>query len=181
MTERRVVLFRGMNTGGVRAPVGEQRAMALEMGLGNARTLLASGNLVVDSDRDPEDLADAIEAETERRFGRRINAIVRTAEQWRALVTANPFPAEAKADPAKLLVMILRQGVAPGGLEAIRAFACGEERVEAVGGDLFFWHPDGIGRSRMAEKAQPRLIGLGTGRNWNTVLKLQAMLEEGAT
>ncbi len=28
----------------------------------------------------------------------------------------------------------------------------------------------------MAEKAQPRLIGMGTGRNWNTVLKLAEMV-----
>ncbi len=76
--------------------------------------------------------------------------------------------------------MMMKHGVKPGGLDAIRALAAGEERVEAVtvdGGDaLFFWHPDGIGSSRMAEKAQPRLIGVGTGRNWNTVLKLAAMV-----
>ena len=46
----------------------------------------------------------------------------------------------------------------------------------SVAGDLFFWHPDGLGRSKMAEKAQPRLIGVGTGRNWNTVRKLAVMV-----
>ena len=45
----RIILFRGMNTGGVRAPVAEQRAMAEAMGLKNPRTLQASGNLVVES------------------------------------------------------------------------------------------------------------------------------------
>ena len=53
MTDHRIILFRGMNTGGVRAPVGEQRAMAEKMGLKNPRTLLASGNLVVESGRAP--------------------------------------------------------------------------------------------------------------------------------
>ena len=43
----RIILFRGMNTGGVRAPVGELRAMAADMALNNPRTLAASGNLVV--------------------------------------------------------------------------------------------------------------------------------------
>lgn len=83
----RIILFRGMNTGGVRAPVTEQRAMALEMGLQNPRTLLASGNLVVDSDIGPPDLEALIEVETERRFGRRIEAIVRTREQWARMMT----------------------------------------------------------------------------------------------
>ena len=37
------------------------------------RTLLASGNLVVESDREPRALESEIEAETERRFGRRVH------------------------------------------------------------------------------------------------------------
>lgn len=176
MTEHRIILFRGMNTGGVRAPVAEQRSMAADMGLANPRTLLASGNLVVASDRDPAALEAAIEAETERRFGRRIETIVRTPEQWSALTAANPFPEQAKAAPIQLLVMIMKAGIKPGALEALRAFVVGDERIEAAGGALFFWHPDGVGASKMAAKALPRLIGIGTGRNWNTVLKLADMV-----
>jgi uncharacterized protein (DUF1697 family) len=56
------------------------------------------------------------------------------------------------------------------------ALATGDEAVEAVDGNLFFWHPHGIGSSQMAGKAQPRLIGTGTGRNWSTVLKLAALV-----
>ena len=176
MTEHRIILFRGMNTGGVRAPVNEQRAMAEAMGLTDPRTLLASGNLVVESDGAPRDLEAAIEAETERRFGRRIEAVVRTPDQWRTMMTANPFPDAAKADPSRLLVMVMKDGIKPGALEALRGFATGDEAVEAASGNLFFWHPDGIGSSKIAEKAQPRLIGVGTGRNWNTVVKLAAMI-----
>lgn len=172
----RIILFRGMNTGGVRAPVAEQRAMAVEMGLENPRTLLASGNLVVDSDRDPRSLEAEIEAAMERRFGLTLAAVVRTPEQWAGLIAANPFPDEAKAAPSKLLVMLMKDGVRDGALEALRAVAAPGERVEPADGALFFWHPEGIGRSKLAEKAQPRLIGVGTGRNWNTVLRLAEMV-----
>lgn len=176
MTDHRIILFRGMNTGGVRAPVGEQRAMAEAMGLKNPRTLMASGNLVVESDRDPADLEKAIEAETERRFGRRIETIVRTPAQWARMMKANPFPKEAAEAPAKLLLMVMKNGIKPGAIEAVMAFARGDEQVREAGGELWFWHPDGIGQSRMSEKAQPRLIGTGTARNWNTVNKLAAMV-----
>ncbi len=172
----RLILFRGMNTGGVRAPVAEQRAMAEEMGLKNPRTLLASGNLVVESDRDPGPLEAEVEAAMEERFGLRIAAMVRTPDQWAGLIAANPFPDEARTAPAKLLAMVMKDGVKPGAVEALRGFASGGEKVEEAAGVLFFWHPDGIGRSKMAEKAQPRLIGVGTGRNWNTVLKLAEMV-----
>lgn len=168
----RICLLRGVNVGGVKVPMAELKAIAAEAGFGNPRTLLASGNLVVDSEAAPAAVADTLETGIEAHFGRRIEVIVRTPEQWKGLIAANPFSTQAKENGSKLLVMIMKDGIKAGAVEALRGFAAGEERVEAVGGDLFFWHPDGIGRSKMAEKALPRLIGLGTGRNWNTVLKL---------
>lgn len=172
----RIILFRGMNTGGVRAPVAEQRAMAAAMGLKNPRTLLASGNLVVESDAVPDALEHDIEAAMEKTFGLRVAAMVRTPAQWASLIAANPFPREAAAHPSKVLVMVMKDGIRPGALDALRAFAVGDERVEAAAGALFFWHPDGLGQSVMAGKATPRLIGMGTGRNWNTALKLADMV-----
>lgn len=172
----RIILFRGMNTGGVRAPVAEQRAMAEEMGLKNPRTLLASGNLVVESDRPTARLESEIETAMERRFGLKIAAMVRTPDQWAELIAANPFPKEAAAHPSRVLVMVMKDGVKPGALEACRDLAAGGERVEAVDGVLYFWFPDGQGHSAIFKKATPRLLGMGTGRNWNTVLKLGEMV-----
>lgn len=177
----RLILFRGMNTGGVRAPVGEQRAMAQAMGLKNPRTLLASGNLVVESDLPTDRLEDDIEAAMERTFGLKIVAMVRTPDQWAGLIAANPFAEQAAAHPAKVLAMVMKDGIKPGALEACRALAADGERVEArtVSGDdvLYFWFPDGQGESGIFRKATPRMLGMGTGRNWNTVLKLADMAE----
>ncbi|MBW8305186.1 MAG: DUF1697 domain-containing protein [Brevundimonas sp.] len=172
----RIILFRGMNTGGVRAPVGEQRVMAEEMGLKNPRTLLASGNLVVGSDRATATLEQDIETEMERRFGLKIAAMVRTPEQWATLVAANPFPDEAAAHPSRVLAMVMKDGIRAGALEACRALAKGGEAVEPGEGALYFWFPDGLGESAIFKKATPRLLGMGTGRNWNTVLKLGEMV-----
>lgn len=171
----RIILFRGMNTGGVRAPVDQQRAMAEAMGLKNPRTLLASGNLVVESGVTPAVLAADIEAAMEKTFGLKIAAMVRTSEQWSDLIAANPFPAEAAAHPAKVLAMVMKDGIKPGALEACRELAEGGEAVEAANGVLYFWFPSGQGRSGIFKKATPRMLGMGTGRNWNTVLKLAEM------
>ncbi|HYD26171.1 DUF1697 domain-containing protein [Brevundimonas sp.] len=172
----RIILFRGMNTGGVRAPVAEQRAMAEAMGLKNPRTLAASGNLVVESGKATATLEREIEAEMERRFGLRIAAMARTSEQWAAMTAANPFPEEAATQPAKVLAMVMKDGIKPGALEACRDLADGGERVEAIGDVLYFWFPNGQGESAIFKKASPRLLGMGTGRNWNTVLKLGEMV-----
>ena len=172
----RIILFRGMNTGGVRAPVGEQRAMAEEMGLNNPRTLQASGNLVVESGKAAATLEHDIEAAMERRFDLKVAAMVRTPEQWAKLIAANPFLKEAKAHPAKVMAMVMKDGITPGALEAVQALCREGERVEAVDGVLYFWFPNGQGQSEIFKKATPRMLGMGTGRNWNTVLKLGEMV-----
>lgn len=176
---RRICLLRGVNVGGVKVPMAELKALAVEAGFGAPRTLLASGNLVVDIEADPDAVAGRLEQAIAAHFGRPIDVIVRTPQQWSAMIQANPFPEHAADGGSKLLVMVMKAGIRAGAVEALRALAADGERVEAVGGDLFFWFPDGQGRSKMAEKAQPRLIGVGTGRNWNTVLKIAALLDPG--
>ena len=175
MSER-ICLLRGVNVGGVKVPMAELKAIAVEAGFANPRTLLASGNLVIESDADPTDVEARLEKGIAAHFGRPIEVIVRTPPQWAALMAANPFADQARIDGSKLLVMVMKVGIKDGAVEALRGFAAGDEQVESSGGDLFFWHPDGLGRSKMAEKAQPRLIGVGTGRNWNTVRKLAALV-----
>jgi len=176
MTDYRIILFRGMNTGGVRAPVAEQRAMADAMGLKNPRTLAASGNLVVESDRATEALGADIEAAMEKAFGLKVAAMVRAPDQWTKLVAANPFPDEAAAHPSRMVAMVMKDGVKEGALEACRDLAEGGERVEAIDDVLYFWFPNGQGESGIFKKATPRMLGMGTGRNWNTVLKLADMV-----
>lgn len=172
----RIILFRGMNTGGVRAPVGEQRVMAEEMGLKNPRTLQASGNLVVETGMATEALEVAIETEMARRFEVKIAAMVRTPDQWAKLIAANPFPNEAADHPSKVVAMVMKDGIKAGALEAVQALCRDGEAVEAIGGVLYFWFPRGQGDSEIFKKATPRMLGMGTGRNWNTVLKLGQMV-----
>ncbi|MES2835265.1 MAG: DUF1697 domain-containing protein [Pseudomonadota bacterium] len=177
----RIILFRGMNTGGVRAPVAELRAMAETMGLRNPRTLAASGNLVVESGKATDALEADIEAAMEKTFGLKVAAMVRTPDQWEKLIAANPFQTQARDHPAKVIAMVMKDGIKAGGLEACRELAGEGERVEAAqlkdGGDvLYFWFPHGQGESGVFKKATPRMLGIGTGRNWNTVLKLGEMV-----
>jgi uncharacterized protein (DUF1697 family) len=176
MTAHRIILFRGMNTGGVRAPVGEQRAMAEAMGLKNPRTLQASGNLVVESGMATDALEAAIEAAMDKAFGMTIAAMARTPDQWAKLIAANPFLKEAADHPSKVVAMVMKDGIKDGALDAVRALCRDGEAVKAVDGVLYFWFPHGQGDSEIFKKATPKMLGMGTGRNWNTVLKLGQMV-----
>jgi uncharacterized protein (DUF1697 family) len=57
--------------------------------------------------------------------------------------------------------------------------AVAPERVVALGRELYTWHPDGIGRSRLAAQLARPLRGINaTARNWFTVTALLALADE---
>lgn len=172
----RICLLRGVNVGGVTVKMADLVALATKAGCREPRTLLASGNLVVADEREPAALEAALEAELAAFYQRRIDVVVRTPEAWRVMIAQNPFPEEAAADPKHLVVLATRQTVSDPVVAQLRALASGGEKVAVTPDTLWCWHPAGVARSKLAEKLQPRLVGVATGRNWNTVLKLRDLV-----
>jgi uncharacterized protein (DUF1697 family) len=176
-----VALLRAVNLPGHnKITMADLKKIAEGCGLSNARTLLASGNLVFECTMKD---SGAVEALVERTLSKKLGidtpVIVRSAAEWRAVVKANPFPAEAKQDPGHLLVMPLKDAPAPGRVEDLQKAIAGRERVKARGRELYLVYPDGVGRSKLTGALIDRKIGIaGTARNWNTALKLLAMFEE---
>jgi uncharacterized protein (DUF1697 family) len=100
---------------------------------------------------------------------------VRSAGEWRAIIAKNPFPAEAKRDPARLIMFCLKTAPGAKAFAALQAAIKGPERVLGVGRHAYIYYPDGQGRSKLTVAMIDKAIGAGTGRNWNTVLKLAAL------
>jgi len=156
--------------------MADLRDLASHLGLADARTLLQSGNLVFSDARKSGDLERLLEAEAEKRLGLRTDFFVRTAAEWKALIAHNPFPEEAKRDPGHLVVMCLKDAPDAKDVEALQAAIKDREIVRAVGRQAYLVYPDGIGRSRLTIALIEKKLGTrGTGRNWNTVLKLAAL------
>jgi len=62
---------------------------------------------------------------------------------------------------------------------ALKAAIRGPELVRAQGKQLYLIYPAGIGRSKLTAALIEKHLGTrGTGRNWNTVLKLAALVRE---
>jgi uncharacterized protein (DUF1697 family) len=50
--------------------------------------------------------------------------------------------------------------------------------VRGAGREVYIVYPDGVGRSRLTNAVIEKKLGArATGRNWNSVLKLQALAE----
>jgi uncharacterized protein (DUF1697 family) len=173
-----IALLRGINVGGHKpVAMADLRDLLTELGFVKARSLLQSGNLVFRSDRRTgANLEGLLEAETEKRLGHRTDFLVRSAEEWDGVITHNPFGDEAERDPAHLLVMFLKDAPDLKAVEALQTAIIGPEIVRAEGRHAYIVYPAGIGRSRLTNSLIERKLGTrGTGRNWNTVVKLAAL------
>ena len=173
-----VALLRGINVGGHKpVSMADLRDLLTQLGLADARSLLQSGNLVFGTNRrTPAHLERLLEAEAEKRLGLQTDFFVRTAKEWKGVVAHNPFPKEAARDPGHLVVMFLKDAPSVTGVKALQQAITGPEVVAPGGKHLYIVYPDGIGRSRLTNALIDKQLGTrGTGRNWNTVLKVSAL------
>jgi uncharacterized protein (DUF1697 family) len=173
-----VALLRAVNVGG-RGTVAMRDLCetAERLGFGAPRTLLQSGNLVFTSDAKPDDLKQRLETAVRADHGLETTVLVRSAEEWAAIVAACPYPDIAGNDPAHLLVMPLRAPPSAQAEADLRQAIAGRERVELRGGTAYVHYPDGIGRSKLTASLIERRLGTtGTARNWNTVKRIEAAL-----
>jgi uncharacterized protein (DUF1697 family) len=175
-----LALLRAVNLPGhKRVAMADLRDLLVQLGFADARSLLQSGNLVFRSDRRPgAHLERLLETETGKRLAVATDFFVRTAEEWQTVVARNPFRVEAQRDPGHLVVMFLKDAPDASDVKALQGAITGREVVRAVGKQAYIVYPDGIGRSRLTNALIEKKLGTrGTGRNWNTVLKLGALAE----
>jgi len=175
-----LALVRGINVGGHKqVAMADLRDLLTQLGFADPRSLLQSGNLVFRSSRrTTAQLERLLEAEVEKCLGLEADFFVRTADEWKQVVARNPFAAEAKRDPGHLVVMFLKQAPEVSIVEALQAAIVGPEIVRAEGTHAYIVYPEGIGRSRLTHSLIEKRLGTrGTGRNWNTVMKLRDLVD----
>ncbi len=158
-------------------PMTDLREVASELGLKEVKTVLQSGNLVFrESDRSNEELERLLETEVHRQLNVQADFHVRTQSQIESLIGQNPFPIEAQEDPSHLVVVFFKSQIQTVDCEALRAAIRGRERFQALGREAYFTYPDGIGDSKLTTNLMDSKLRMrGTGRNWNTLLKLSEL------
>ena len=173
-----IALLRAINIGSHnKIAMSDLRELLLSLGMQDPQSLLISGNLVFRTDgQSTAGLEGLLEKASAKRLDLQTDYFVRTAKEWKAIVTANPFPAEAKGDPGHLVVMCLKSAPGREAVAALQQAISGREVIRAKGREAYIVYPDGIGRSRLTTALIEKKLGTrGTARNWNTVMKLAAL------
>lgn len=173
---RYVALLKGVNVGGNRKlPMADLKAFVEGLGFGGVQTLLASGNVVFETDGDAVALEALLADKAKVALELDTAWFVRSHVELAAVVAANPFLEAATERPNHLLVTFHREAF-PAALLAGLSGYDGPERLAAVGRELFADYPAGIGRSTLHKAtATLKFPTIATARNWNTVGKLVAL------
>ena len=174
------VLLRAVNVGpSLRVTSADLLGAADAAGLGAARTLLNSGNLVATPGTSgatgPADVAHLVQDCLSDRIGQDVPAVGLSAAQLDAIVLANPFPAAARDRPSHLQVHVPFGELDEAGVARLDLGHPGREMLATGSGVLYVHYVDGIGRSKLTAKVVDKAVGAPTtARNWNTVTKLRA-------
>jgi len=176
-----VVLLRAVNVGGTgKLPMASFRKVLADLGYKNVETYIQSGNAVFEARGSAAGVAKSVAAALEKIMAGPVGVVVRTHDDLCRIIAGNPFAAEAAADGARVHVAFLAGPAgkdAPAALEQIvRQNSKRRDRYHLAGDTLYLHLPDGAAETKFTGKTLDRAIGvIGTGRNWNTVVKLHAM------
>jgi uncharacterized protein (DUF1697 family) len=166
-----IALIRGINVGGhKKIRMADLKASCEAMGLRNVRTHLQSGNIVFESAKSNRaQLAKEIEAV----LGVEAKVILRSADELKKAIDANPMPDEAQRQPSGFIVMFLDAKPAAAAMHSLRDAYSGPETMQLHGRELYIHYGSGMGQSKLTNAFIERKLGVaGTSRNWNTVTKL---------
>jgi uncharacterized protein (DUF1697 family) len=168
-----VALFRGVNVGGHNLlPMKDLTATLEEIGCTRVKTYIRSGNVVFSkADSKAPLLARLIEKTVFKRHGFEPKVLLLTVRALEKAVQLNPFP-DAVADPKSLHFLFLAEKPLSPDYDSLNQIKSDSESYALKGGMFYLHAPDGIGRSKLAARAEKLLGVSATGRNWRTVSAL---------
>ena len=168
-------MLRAVNVGARRVPMSELRELLDRAGHSGPRTYLQSGNVVLETEASPEQLADEARGLISARFGFDVPVIVRTLPELEAVLGHNPFP-DGVASPKLYWVSFMNSELHDDRIQWLAGRAAQDEQFSVHGREIYAWLPQGVARSKLATAmAAPAKGVLATVRNWNTVGRLRAM------
>jgi uncharacterized protein (DUF1697 family) len=175
---RHIALLRGINVGKAkRVAMADLRALMETLGFTGVRTLLNSGNAVFDAQGGTAaGHAKRLKAAILERAGVDCEVIVKTAADLAAVIAEHPLRHHAD-DDARMLVMFTQDASALAELRALEGGDWAPEAFAVGRHAAWMWCAHGIIESPLGKAVGRQLKQRGTGRNWATLEKLQALVE----
>lgn len=174
-----ISLLRGINVGGQKSiKMAELKSLYEALDYQNVHTYVQSGNVVFESNANSSELKRQIRDGIVQKFGFPVDILVRTLDDWRKLITANPYARDATKD-IKFLHITLLTVIPDADLVNRLAAPQAEGEAYAIHGDVVYLYcPNGYGRTKLTNNYWEKALKVSaTTRNWNTVNHLLELAE----
>ena len=162
-----VALLRAVNVGGRKLLMTDLKRIGDELGFADARTFIASGNLLFESDEGEAAVAKRVGDALEAHAGKRIPIFVRSAREMAATAADNPFTDDK---PSRVMAHFIDEEPDQAMIDAARDAA--GERIALGLRCLYVSYGEGIGTSKLKLPA----VKHGTARNLSSVAKMAELL-----
>jgi uncharacterized protein (DUF1697 family) len=167
-----VMLFRGINVGGRNIlPMKELIHLLETEGFENVKTYIQSGNVLLSSPQKPDD---SVSMAIRSKYGFSPNIMTFEITDFEAMVKNSPFDSEV----GKTIHFFFCNEQPKPDHEKLEQLVSTTEQYKIKGNVFYLYAPDGIGRSKLASKAEACLGVSATARNLNTVSKILELAEK---
>jgi len=159
-------------------PMKDFVALLESLGSHSVKTYIQSGNAVFrNKEKNASTLATGIRAKIKEGFGFEPHVLLLDLTGMEKAIASNPFP-EAEADPKSLHLFFLDSAPKSPDLKTLENIQRDNERFKLIDNVFYLHAPDGIGKSKLAARAEKSLGVAATARNWRSVCEIMAMAKQ---
>ena len=164
--------LRGVNVGGVNLKMAEVATALTDAGFANVRTILASGNVLLESSAGVAAVRKKAEATLRERFGYDAWVLAYDLDTVRAIVEGYPF--EREVDGYQSYVTFVADAAVLDELAQLRLGAGADEKIRRGEGVIYWQVPKGATLDSTIGKTmgKPRYKSSTTTRNLRTLAKV---------
>jgi uncharacterized protein (DUF1697 family) len=173
-----IAMLRGINVSGKNIIKMEDLRRSFEaMGFDGVSTYVQSGNVIFESAKASSTvLSQRIGEKILHDFGFAVALILKTPNELKTVVGANPFVKKSTIDHSKLYVTFLSRPPSTTALRNLDALKAGPDEFFITGREIYLYCPNGYGRTKLSNNVFERMLSVAaTTRNWKTAHMLLEM------
>jgi uncharacterized protein (DUF1697 family) len=174
-----ISILRGINVSGQKKILmADLKVLYENLKFKDVRTYIQSGNVIFKSNEPLSDIEfeKKIEDQIFKKYDFHVPVIIRSEDEIRKIIAANPFLKEKNIDPKKLHVTFLSNIPDKENVESIEKMDFSPDKFMISGKEVYLYAPNGYGETKISNTFfEKKLKVKATTRNWNTVNKLSEL------
>jgi uncharacterized protein (DUF1697 family) len=170
-----ISMLRGINVSGQKKiNMQELKALYEGLNLGNVRTYIQSGNVVLEAEETgASDLSIIIEQKLFENYGFAVPVIIRSVADIQAVIADNPFLQRENIETDKLYITFLWNEASPENAAKLQAINYTPDECIIDNRAVYILCPSGYGRTKLTNTfIENKLKTIATTRNWQTINEL---------